>query len=79
MLQAVLTLAALLMVHHTTALQQLNDRQSRFVADLTHELKTPLTSMIGYADLPARRRAARPKTSAAPPMPSTMNPPDWKA
>lgn len=65
LLQAVLTLAALLMVHHTTALQQLNDRQSRFVADLTHELKTPLTSMIGYADLlrggtldDARRRTA---------------------
>ena len=65
LLQAVLTLAALLMAHHTTALQQLNDRQARFVADLTHELKTPLTSMIGYADLlrsgtldDARRRTA---------------------
>ena len=45
LLQAVLTLAALLMVHHTTALQQLNDRQSRFVADLTHELKTPLAGI----------------------------------
>ena len=51
LLQAVLTLAALLMVHHTTALQQLNDRQSRFVADLTHELKTPLMSISGYAEL----------------------------
>ena len=46
-------------------LQELNAHQSRFVADLTHELKTPLTSMIGYADLlrsgtldDARRRTA---------------------
>lgn len=78
MLQAVLTLAALLMVHHTTALQQLNDRQSRFVADPDPELKTPLTSMIGYADL-LRGGELPPKTSAAPPMPSTMNPPGWKA
>ena len=47
-------------------MQELNARQSRFVADLTHELKTPLTSMIGYADLlrsgmlddPRRRTAA---------------------
>ena len=66
LLQAVLTLAALLMVHHTTALQQLNDRQSRFVADLTHELKTPLTVILTNAELlqapgydaPARSRFA---------------------
>ncbi len=27
------------------------DRQQRFIADLTHEMKTPLTAMIGHADL----------------------------
>ena len=49
--QAVITLAALVAAYHYERLQELNARQSRFVADLTHELKTPLTSMIGYADL----------------------------
>lgn len=49
--QAVITLAALVAVYHYERLQELNARQSRFVADLTHELKTPLTSLIGYADL----------------------------
>lgn len=27
------------------------DRQQRFIADLTHEMKTPLTAIIGHADL----------------------------
>lgn len=49
--QAVITLAALVAAYHYERLQELNTRQSRFVADLTHELKTPLTSLIGYADL----------------------------
>lgn len=63
--QAAVTATALAAAWHYEKLQALNDRQSRFVADLTHELKTPLTSMIGYADLlrsapldESRRRAA---------------------
>lgn len=63
--QALVTLAALVAGWHYGKVQELNARQSRFVADLTHELKTPLTSMIGYADLlrsgmldDARRRTA---------------------
>lgn len=63
--QAAVTAAALAAAWHYEKLQALNDRQSRFVADLTHELKTPLTSLIGYADLlrsapldESRRRAA---------------------
>ena len=38
-------------LHCNDHVLMLNARQSRFVADLTHELKTPLTSLIGYADL----------------------------
>lgn len=47
------------------ALQQESQRQTRFVAAFTHELKTPMTSILGYADLlrmgeqpPERRRQA---------------------
>lgn len=32
-------------------LTEYNNRQERFIANFTHELKTPLTSIIGYADL----------------------------
>lgn len=31
-------------------LQTVNDAKQRFINNLTHELKTPLTSIIGYAD-----------------------------
>lgn len=47
------------------ALRQESQRQTRFVAAFTHELKTPMTSILGYADLlrmgeqpPERRRQA---------------------
>lgn len=33
------------------ALEEETDRQKRFVAAFTHELKTPMTAMLGYADL----------------------------
>lgn len=33
------------------ALQEETDRQKRFVAAFTHELKTPMTAILGYADL----------------------------
>lgn len=34
------------------------DRQQRFIAGLTHEMKTPLTAIIGHADLIRSGRAA---------------------
>ncbi len=47
------------------ALRAENERQKQFVADFTHELKTPMTAILGYADLlrsgeqpPARRQRA---------------------
>lgn len=35
---------------HVEELQDMLVRQDQFVADFTHELKTPMTSIIGYAD-----------------------------
>lgn len=36
---------------HTHALKEESQRQKRFVAAFTHELKTPMTSILGYADM----------------------------
>ncbi|KEI03082.1 HAMP domain-containing protein, partial [Clostridium botulinum] len=32
-------------------LKQVNDEKQRFIDNLTHEMKTPITSIIGYSDL----------------------------
>ena len=32
-------------------LREAMDRQNQFIGNFTHELKTPMTSIIGYADL----------------------------
>lgn len=39
---------------HIAQLEQRDLAQKQFIADMAHELKTPLTSVIGYADLLAR-------------------------
>lgn len=36
---------------HIAALEAENERQRRFVRDLAHEMKTPMTAMMGYSDL----------------------------
>ncbi|MBR6223725.1 MAG: HAMP domain-containing protein [Lachnospiraceae bacterium] len=36
---------------HIEELKQMIERKEQFVADFTHELKTPMTSIIGYADM----------------------------
>lgn len=38
-------------------LQETNERQERFIGNFAHELKTPLTSIIGYADMLRLRKA----------------------
>ncbi len=37
--------------HHIEELEDYNQRQEDFISRFTHELKTPLTSIIGYADV----------------------------
>ncbi len=44
--------------HMADALTGQIEQQQRFIADLTHEMKTPLTAMIGQADLIRSGRAA---------------------
>ncbi len=37
--------------HHIAQLQEAMERQEEFMGSFAHELKTPMTSIIGYADL----------------------------
>lgn len=41
---------------HVNELMQENRRKEEFVANFTHEIKTPLTSVIGYADMIRSRK-----------------------
>lgn len=45
--------------NHMDELKQMVTRQEQFVADFTHELKTPMTSIIGYADTLRSRELTR--------------------
>ncbi|MBQ8318865.1 MAG: HAMP domain-containing histidine kinase [Lachnospiraceae bacterium] len=46
-------------VEHMDELKGMVARQEQFVADFTHELKTPMTSIIGYADTLRSREMPR--------------------
>ena len=39
------------LVYHINQIQEAMEQQNLFVGNFTHELKTPMTSIIGYADL----------------------------
>lgn len=36
-------------------LKELNEQEKRFYDNITHELKTPLTSILGYAEMIKKR------------------------
>lgn len=44
---------------HVDALEDMIKRQDQFVADFTHEIKTPMTTIIGYADTIRSRELSR--------------------
>lgn len=44
---------------HIEALEDMIQRQDQFIADFTHEIKTPMTSIIGYADTLRSRELSR--------------------
>lgn len=47
-------------------LQEITDRREEFIASFAHELKTPLTAIIGYADmLRSKDMAPKPRFTAA--------------
>lgn len=45
--------------NHMNELQDMVERREQFVADFTHEMKTPMTSIIGYADTIRSRELPR--------------------
>lgn len=44
---------------HIQQLETAMERQEEFMGSFAHELKTPMTSIIGYADLRAVRSSVR--------------------
>lgn len=53
-------------------------RQKDFVAAFTHEIKTPMTGMLGYADL-MRARPKAPRPSGRPRAISSARPAAWRS
>ncbi len=64
-------LGLLLVLHDITRLKRLEDIRKDFVANVSHELKTPITSIAGYAETVSEIVAAQ---SSAPP--DAAPPPD---
>ncbi len=51
--------------NHVEELNQMLHQKEQFVADFTHELKTPMTSIIGYADTLRSKRLSEEQTIMA--------------
>lgn len=45
----------LMVISDVTAIKKVEEEQNRFISSVSHELKTPLTTVIGYTDLMQRR------------------------
>lgn len=53
------------LLYHIDELQASMERQNQFIGNFTHELKTPMTSIIGYADLLRRQNLSQEDTQDA--------------
>ena len=47
--------AVMFVIRDVTAARQAEEEQNRFISSVSHELKTPLTTIIGYTDMLRRR------------------------